>query len=126
MAVGWARGRRDSAHGTWISRRARSWRRACCCRRAAAGNPTHVRGMACGGDMERSRLRLFPPALRDCSTAARVSVASAHPTLDCDRLLQVLQVLQVFQVLQVLQVPVQRLAAPDTNSDSLFYIQQTD
>ena len=54
MAVGWARGLRDSAHGTWISRRARSWRRACCCRRAAAGNPTHVRGMACGGDMERS------------------------------------------------------------------------
>ena len=74
----------------------------------------------------RSWLRLVPPALLHCSTAARVSVASAHPTLDCDRLLQVLQVLQVFQVLQVLQVPVQRLAAPDTNSDSLFYIQQTD
>ena len=48
-AVVWASGRRDSAHGTWVSRRALSLRRACCCRRSAAGNLVHVRAMASGG-----------------------------------------------------------------------------
>ena len=48
-AAGWASGRRDSAHGTWVSRRALPWRRACCCRRSAAGNPVHVRTMASVG-----------------------------------------------------------------------------
>ena len=47
--TGWASGRRDSAHGTWVSRRALSLRRACCCRRSAAGNLVHVRAMASGG-----------------------------------------------------------------------------
>ena len=35
--VGWACGRRDSTHGTWISQRTLPWRRARCCRRTAAG-----------------------------------------------------------------------------------------
>ena len=55
-ATGWASGRRDSAHGTWVSRRALPWRRACCCRRSAAGNPVHVRTMASVGGAMGSRV----------------------------------------------------------------------
>ena len=55
-AAGRASGRRDSAHGTWVSRRALPWRRACCCRRSAAGNPVHVRTMASVGGAMGSRV----------------------------------------------------------------------
>ena len=53
--VGWARGRRDSTHGTWVSPRALSWRRARCCRRTAGGNLVHVRAVAGAGGAVGSR-----------------------------------------------------------------------
>ena len=43
VALGWTRGRRDSTHGTWVSRHALSWRRARRCRCTAAGKLEHVR-----------------------------------------------------------------------------------
>ena len=90
MVVGWARGRRDSTHGTWVSRHALSWRRARRCRCTAAGKPDHVRralrrrrdgavGGAAAAGARAARARRPPGGCGRASTAVRACIGLVLP-----------------------------------------------
>ena len=90
MALGWTRGRRDSTHGTWVSRHALSWRRARRCRCTAAGKPDHVRralrrrrdgavGGAAAAGARATRARCPPGGCGRASTAVRACIGLVLP-----------------------------------------------
>ena len=88
--VDWACGRRDSTHGTWVSPRALSWRRARCCRRTAAGNLVHVRDKASargamesrwGSGVERAGRTGRAPSRRVLACGCACACAGEEPAL---------------------------------------------
>ncbi len=90
MALDWTRGRRDSTHGTWVSRHALSWRRARRCRCTAAGKPDHVRralrrrrdgavGGAAAAGARATRARCPPGGCGRASTAVRACIGLVLP-----------------------------------------------
>ena len=90
VALGWTRGRRDSTHGTWVSRHALSWRRARRCRCTAAGKLEHVRraqrrrrdgavGGAAAAGARAARARRPPGGGGRASAAVRACIGLVLP-----------------------------------------------